>query len=96
MAIGIVARLKIQEGKEQEFESIFNEMATVVTDQEPGNIFYALHRSREDASTYVVLEQYADQAALDVHGKSDEFTAAAAKLGGCLAGRPEIEMLDAV
>ncbi|MBT4161279.1 MAG: antibiotic biosynthesis monooxygenase [Gammaproteobacteria bacterium] len=96
MAIGIVAKLKIQEGKNEEFEAIFNEMASAVTAQEPGNNFYALHRSREDSSIYVVLEQYADQAALDVHGKSDEFTAAAAKLGGCLGGKPEIEFLDGV
>ncbi len=96
MTIGIIAKLMIQEGKNEEFEAIFKELAAVVAEQEPGNNFYALHRSQKDSNTYVVLEQYADQGALDVHGKSDEFTAAAAKLGGCLAGAPEIEMLDGV
>lgn len=96
MAIGVVARLKIQEGKNEEFENIFSELAAAVRANEPGNNFYALHRSRDDNTTYVVLEQYTDQAALDAHGQTDHFKAIGAKMGGCMAGRPEIEYLDAV
>ena len=65
MAIGIVAKLTIQEGKNKEFESIFGELQAAVNSNEPGNNFYALHKSRDSETSYVVLEQYTDQAALD-------------------------------
>ncbi len=96
MAIGIVAYLTIQEGKNEEFETVFKELQDVVAKVEPGNNFYACHRSRESDTTYVVLEQYVDQDALDAHGKSDEFKAVAAKLGGCMGGAPKLEYLDAI
>ena len=96
MAIGIIARLTIQEGKNEEFETIFKELQDVVVAVEPGNNFYSCHRSRESDTIYTVLEQYVDQDALDAHGKTDEFKAVAAKLGGCMGGAPEIELLDAI
>lgn len=95
-AVGIVATLKVQADKTEEFETTFKELMAVVAEKEPGNNYYALHRSRDEDATYVVMEQYVDQAALDVHGKSDEFKAVSAKLGGCLAGAPEIKFFDAV
>jgi quinol monooxygenase YgiN len=67
-----------------------------VAANEPGNNFYALHKSRTDEHQYIVLEQYDDQASLDAHGASDHFKTIGAKMGGCLAGRPEIESMDAV
>ena len=96
MTVGIIAKLNIQEGKNEEFETNFKELMAIVARLEPGNNYYALHRSRENPNSYVVMEQYVDQAALDVHGKSDEFKAQSAKLGGCLAGAPEIELFDGV
>lgn len=96
MTIGIIATLTIQPGKNEEFESAFKQMMDAVKVNEPGNHFYVLHRSRDDESTYVVMEQYEDQAAVDVHGKSDAFKAASAALGGCMAGPPEVKMYDGV
>jgi quinol monooxygenase YgiN len=96
MAIGIYATLVIQEGKNDEFETNFKELMAVVAEKEPGNNYYALHRSREDANTYIVMEQYVDQAAVDAHGKSEEFQTVSAKLGGFLAAPPEMEFFDAV
>ena len=61
MAIGIVATLEIKPGSNAEFEAIFTELAELVRANEPGNHFYALHRSRDSETTYVVLEQYADK-----------------------------------
>jgi quinol monooxygenase YgiN len=39
---------------------------------------------------------YDDQAAIEAHGKSDHFRAAGPGIGACLAGRPDIQYLDAV
>ena len=96
MAVGIVATITVKPDMAAEFESGFKQLMAIVAEQEPGNNYYALHRSRDAADTYVVMEQYVDQAALDVHGKSDEFKAASAALGKCLAGAPDIKLYDAV
>jgi len=96
MAVGVIARLKVKEGMNEEFEGIFKELQAAVAENEPENNFYAIHRSASDPQTYVVLEQYANQAALDAHGRTDHFTTIGAKMGGCMAGRAEIERMEAV
>lgn len=96
MTVGVIAKLKVQEGKGEEFEKVFAELSAAVRAKEEGNIFYVLHRARNDPLTYVVLEQYKDQAAMDTHGKSDHFRSIGAKMGPCLAGAPSIEVLDGV
>lgn len=96
MAIGVIATLKVQDGKGAELEAVFRDLAVQVAAKEPGNKFYRLCRPRTDANTYIVMELYDDQAAIEAHGKSDHFRAAGPKIGACLAGRPEIQYLDAV
>ena len=95
MAIGIIARLSIQPGKNEEFEAIFGELEAAVRVGEPGNNFYACHRT-DDANVYVVLEQYADEAALEAHRSSEHFKTIGAKLGSVMAGRPTLESLTSI
>jgi quinol monooxygenase YgiN len=94
--IGIVATLKIQDGKSAEFEAAFKQAMAEVRANEPGNLFYELVKSRAEPNTYRVLEGYKDDAAIAAHRDSDHFKALGPKLGPCLAGRPEIEVLDGV
>jgi quinol monooxygenase YgiN len=94
--LGIVATIKVQDGKGPEFESIFAELAGKVRANEPGNIFYQLTKSRSDANTYKVLELYRDQDALTHHSGTDHYRELGRKMGPCLAGRPEVEILDAL
>lgn len=94
--IGIIATLKVQEGKGPDFEAIFLELAGKVRANEPGNVFYQLTKSRADAGTYKVLELYKDQDALSAHGQTDHFKELGRKMGAFLAGRPDVEYLDAV
>ncbi len=94
--IGIVATLKVQEGKGPDFEAVFLELAGKVRANEPGNVFYQLTKSRADADTYKVLELYKDQDALSAHGQTDHFKDLGRKMGAFLAGRPDVEYLDAV
>jgi quinol monooxygenase YgiN len=96
MSIGVIATLKVQVDKTDEFEGIFTELAKQVRANEPGNLAYQLTKSRTEPGTYKVLEVYKDQDALTHHGGTDYFKAAGPKLGGVLAGRPEIEYLDGV
>ena len=96
MTIGIIATLKVQDGKNAEFEEIFTGLAKQVRAHEPRNLAYQLTKSRTDPNTYKVLELYTDQDAVTHHGGTDYFKAAGPKMGPCLAGRPEIEYLDGV
>jgi quinol monooxygenase YgiN len=96
MMIGVVAKLFVQEAKASEFETIFTELAAKVKANEPGNLVYQLTKSRTEPGVYKVLELYADEDALKHHGGTDYFKASGALMGPCMAGRPEIEYLDAV
>ena len=94
--IGVVATLKVQEGKGSEFEAVFLELAAKVRANEPGNLAYQLTRSRTEPNTYKVLELYKDQDALTAHGGTDYFKDLGRKMGAFMAGRPDVEYLDAV
>lgn len=96
MAIGVIATLKVQEGKGGEFEAVFRDLAAQVRANEPGNKLYQVLKSRKEANTYIVMEIYQDQAALEVHGKSDHFRAAGPKIGPTMAGRPDIQYFDSI
>ena len=96
MAIGVIATLKVQPGKGADLEAVFRDLAAKVRANEPGNRLYQLCTHRKEADTYVVMEIYDDQAAIEAHGKSDHFRAAGTAIGACLAGRPDILYLDAV
>ena len=93
-AIGVIATLRVQPGKEDAFEGVFAELAAAVNANEAGNSYYRLFRTGE-TGVYRVLECYDDQKALDAHRASDHFRSIGARLGPCLAGAPEIETLSA-
>ena len=96
MTIGIVATLKVKAGKESEFEGVFTELQGHVAKSEPGCLLYEVFKSRSQPSTYIVMEKYKDQAALDAHRTTPHMAAAGPKLGATLDGRPTIELLDKV
>ena len=96
MTIGVVAKLVIKAEQIEHFETHFLKLAAVVLAEESGCRFYALHRSRADDNTFVVLEQYDDEAAFAAHGRYDAFKAANVPLKDCLAEAPSIEVFDGV
>ncbi len=96
MAVGAVATIKIHPGKGAELESAAKELMAAVRKNEPGNKFYQFFKSRSDENTYIVMEMYDDQTALEAHAKSDHFRALAPKMGPALAGRPDVQYFDAL
>ena len=96
MTLGVIATIKVQEGKNREFESVFSELAKQVLANEQGCLFYALHRSKSDPQVYKVLEQYKSADDLTAHGKTGYFKAANVTLGALVAAAPDIEVLDGV
>jgi len=96
MPIGVVATLKVQPGKAEEFEATFRELAPQVRSKEPGNKLYQCYKSRKDANTYVVMEVYESQAAIDAHREAPHVKALFPKLGACMAGAPDIHLMDPI
>lgn len=94
--IGVVAVLKVQPDKAGDFETVFLDLQQKVKANEPGCLAYQLTKSRTEPGIYKVLELYASEEALKHHGGTDYFKAGGAAMGPFMAGRPEVEYLDAV
>lgn len=94
--IGIVATLKVQPGKESEFEQVFLTLRENVLANEAGCKLYELYRSKADRQAYIVMERYDDDAAVEIHRKTDHFRAAGKQFQSILAGAPEVLLLDSV
>ena len=92
--IGVIAELPIKEGKQADFEAMAKDLIAQIKANEPGCLMYELHRKHGSETDYVMVEKYADEAALAAHGKSDHFKAAQPAFGACLAGRPTITRMD--
>lgn len=93
--VGIVATLKVQPGKEAEFEKVFADLRGKVRANETGNLQYDFFKVK-DEPTYIVMEQYASAEAMAAHGQSEHFKAAGPALGAVLAGRPTLQILSRV
>lgn len=63
---------------------------------EPGCRLYRLIRSRDNPHSYVLLEIYADQNALDAHRNSAHFAVFRDALKDKLAGPPATSVFDVV
>jgi quinol monooxygenase YgiN len=94
--IAVIATIKTNEGMGPQFETAFAPLAAAVNANEAGNLLYRLTRVRETEGVYKVLEIYADDAAVAAHRESAHFKELGAALGPFMAGRPEIERLDAL
>ena len=69
----IVGGLKyviVKQGKENEFESLFRELASKVREHDKECNYYDLYKS-EQPRTYLVMEQYENRDALQRHQKSE-------------------------
>jgi quinol monooxygenase YgiN len=93
--LGIVATIKVKPGMEQQFEAVAKELVAKVNANEPGCRLYALHRG-EAPQTYVFMERYADQVAVEAHRGTDYFKALGRKMGEFMDGRPEVLRLREV
>ena len=93
--LGVVATIKVKPGMESQFEAVAKELVAKVNSSEPGCKLYALHQG-EAPLTYVFMERYADQAAVDAHRGTDYFKALGRKMGEYMDGRADIARLTEI
>ena len=93
--LALVATIKVKPGTGAQFEAVAKELVAQVRANEPGCKLYALHRA-EAADTYVFLERYVDQAAVEAHRQTDYFKSIGRRMGEFMAGRPELTRLTEV
>lgn len=81
--VSIVARFRMQPGKEEQAVERLRKMAEAVQANEPGALVYIFHRSQQDPSEIVFFEAYADTDAFQAHMQTPhmgEFQASFAEL----------------
>jgi quinol monooxygenase YgiN len=95
--IAVIAKLTVQEGKEEDFKTAGAEMVAAVKSNEAGRTLqYTLSQSQKTPAEFYFIELYADDAAMADHGKTPHMAAFGGKIGAILAGRPEITRLNIV
>ena len=96
MAIGVTAKMIVQEGKNAEFEEIFSRLADAVNNNEDGCDFYHFYKMRGEENAYMVLEQYKNKDAVAAHQKTEHFQTIGAELANVIAAPPEIKLMDSI
>ena len=89
--IAIVARVKVQGGKESTFEAEARKMITYVREHEPDTTFYVCLQSTGDPTVFTFYEEYESDEAMTTHGGSEAIKVFFGAIGGILDGQPSIE-----
>ena len=93
--ITILARFKVQPGKEAEAEQALSDMAAIVEGNEPGALAYLFHRSQKDPTEITVFEVYADGDAFSAHGQTPHMAQLRSAFGSVFdAASVKIERLE--
>ena len=93
----VVAKLTVQDGKEEEFKAAGAEMVAAVKANEAGKTLqYTLTQTQGKPTEFIFMEMYKDADAAAEHSKTAHMAAFGGKIGGLLAGRPEITRMDVV
>ena len=91
--MSLVAKLTVQEGKEQDFIDAMKDVVPAVR-EEPGNNAYIMNRSKEHPRTFVFYEEYTDQTAFDAHRK--HLGELGVDLRAILDGAPVLEFYEKI
>ena len=93
--LNTVALIRAKGGSEEIVRSALTELRTH-TRAEEGCLRYDLFESAAAPGTFVTVEEWSDQGALDQHLTSPHIAAALAAADGALTGPPEIHPLHDV
>jgi quinol monooxygenase YgiN len=89
--VHVIARVKVQSGKEGAFKAAAEKMVAHVRDHEPDTPLYVCLQSTGDTTVFAFYEEYVSDAALASHGSSAAMKEFFGTVGGMLDGAPSIE-----
>jgi len=93
--LGVVATIKVKDGQGAEFEKVATELVKKVNENEKGCLLYQLYHG-EEPNTYVFLERYADQAAVETHRGTEYFKTLGRAMGAFMDGKPDVKRFKQV
>ena len=93
--LGVTIKLRINSGTNDAFEIAFKQAQTVVAANEPGNLIYQLFRVGNTADTYLILEMYHSDEAINVYSNPRHRSRLVAWIIPFLAASPEIDYISA-
>ncbi len=94
--VGIIAKARIKDGTAPQFEKVAQRLVEAVKSNEPDCLLYVFARSQEDASLYLFVERYKDQAACQFHTEQEYFRTLGGALFEFMEGAPEIIQFDEI
>lgn len=89
----IVAKVSVKPEKVKDFTALAKEIIEK-SNQESGCTSYQLYQDPYDASKFVFVEQYRNQAAVDAHFATDHFKAFGPKIADLVTGPAEIKIIS--
>ena len=89
----IVAKLTVKTDKVKAFTEVAREIIEK-TKMEPGCKSYQLYQNPYDATKFIFVEEYKNQAAIDAHFASDYFKAFGTKMADMVAEPAEIKIIS--
>ena len=89
----INAKLKIKEDVREDYLDLMNKLVQS-SRQEPGNIFYSHYEDVNEHNTFVVVENYKDQEAVQAHNHSGHFKTFSENIGKYVAEEPVIDVAE--
>jgi quinol monooxygenase YgiN len=89
MIQSIVATLKAKAGQEAEFQTAALNLVAAVRANEPGCLLYTLSKG-EQPSTFVFMERYASEEAMQAHRATDHFKTLGRAMGAFMDGPPSV------
>ena len=92
--IGVVATIKIQNGKERDFEKIAKMLVAEVNLKEEENLYYRLYKKSKNI--YVMLEGYLNRNSLTLHIQTDHYKKYGKAMSEYLDGVPEVIIMDEI
>jgi len=91
-----LARMKVKEGKEEDFIRLAKELTEKVRALEPETVGYEFFKLRDETRGYAVYESFTSEEAEEAHRNTPHFAAIAPDLIECIDGTYVREFLDPI
>lgn len=90
----VLIRVKVQSGKERDFEALIAKLVRDVHANEPDPKVYEFRRVQSEPRTYILFQSFVDEAAHDRYANSAYHLEASPKGQAMLDGEPVVEYLE--